>query len=123
MFKLLLIAGAGGFIGTCLRYLTGKLLHTATPAAFPWGTFAVNVAGCLLIGIFYGLAERHHPISPALNVFLITGLCGGLTTFSSFADDLWLQLDGRHFLLFALYLLSSIALGLLMVWFGRSLVR
>ena len=121
MFKLLLIAGAGGFIGTCLRYLTGKLLPASSP--FPWSTFAVNAAGCLLIGIFYGLAERHHPISPALNVFLITGLCGGLTTFSSFADDLWLQLDGRRFLLFALYLLSSIALGLLMVWLGRCSVR
>jgi len=123
MFKLLLAAGAGGFLGTILRFLCGKLLRFAAPAAFPWSTFAVNVVGCLLIGIFYGMAERHNLLSPAVNVFLITGFCGGLTTFSSFADDLWLQLDGHAYLHFALYLLSSIALGLLAVWLGRSLVR
>lgn len=123
MFKLLLAAGAGGFLGTVLRYLCGKLLRSAAPAEFPWSTFAVNAAGCLLIGIFYGMVERHHSLSPVSSVFLITGLCGGLTTFSSFADDLWLQLDGRAFLHFALYLTGSLALGLLMVWIGRSLVR
>ncbi len=87
MLKLMLVAGAGGFFGTCLRYLSGKLFHWLAPAsAFPWSTLTVNVVGSLLIGIFYGLADRHNMLTPAMNVFLITGFCGGLTTFSSFAD-------------------------------------
>ena len=124
MLKLMLVAGAGGFFGTCLRYLSGKLFHWLPPAsAFPWSTLTVNVVGSLLIGIFYGLADRHNMLTPAMNVFLITGFCGGLTTFSSFADDLFLQLQGREFLHFALYLVGSLALGLMMVWVGRMLVR
>ena len=90
MFKAMMLAGLGGFIGTCLRFLTGKLAHVITVSAFPWGTFAVNVIGSFVIGIFFGLAEKTHVISPSMNVFLITGFCGGFTTFSSFADDsLW----------------------------------
>lgn len=87
MFKAMIIAGLGGFIGTCLRFLTGKLAHVITVSAFPWGTFAVNIIGSFVIGIFFGLAEKTHVISPSMNVFLITGFCGGFTTFSSFADD------------------------------------
>ena len=86
----MLIAGLGGFLGTCLRYLVGRYIHHIAPAAnFPWGTFAVNVVGSLLIGLLYGLAERHRLLSPALSALLITGFCGGLTTFSSFSDDLY----------------------------------
>lgn len=124
MFKLMLIAGAGGFVGTSLRYLCGKLFHWIAPAAaFPWSTLTVNVIGSLLIGIFYGMAEKHNLLTPAMNVFLITGFCGGLTTFSSFADDLFLQLQGHEFLHLVLYLLASLLLGLLMVYIGRTLVH
>ena len=77
MFKAMIIAGLGGFIGTCLRFLTGKLAHVITVSAFPWGTFAVNIIGSFVIGIFFGLAEKTHVISPSMNVFLITGFCGG----------------------------------------------
>ncbi|MDE6858650.1 MAG: CrcB family protein, partial [Alistipes sp.] len=61
MFKAMIIAGLGGFVGTCLRFLTGKLCHVVwTHSAFPWGTFAVNVVGSFLIGILFGLAEKHN---------------------------------------------------------------
>ena len=53
MFKAMLIAGAGGFIGTCLRYLVGKLAHYVFSSPFPWGTFAVNIIGSFVIGIFF----------------------------------------------------------------------
>ena len=119
----MLIAGLGGFIGTCLRFLTGKLAHVLTTSAFPWGTFAVNIIGSFVIGIFFGLAERNHVISPSMNVFLITGFCGWFTTFSSFADDMYLLLQQRHWLCFGLYVGLSFLLGLLLVWLGRSLVR
>ena len=63
MFKAMLIAGAGGFIGTCLRYLVGKLAHYVFSSPFPWGTFAVNIIGSFVIGIFFGMAEKAHLIS------------------------------------------------------------
>ncbi len=123
MFKAMIIAGLGGFIGTCLRFLTGKFFHAVTTSAFPWGTFSVNVIGSFLIGIFFGLAERSNVISPSMNVFLITGFCGGFTTFSSFADDMYLMLQQRHWLSFGLYVGLSFLLGLAMVWLGRSMVK
>lgn len=123
MFKAMLIAGLGGFIGTCLRFLTGRLCHLLTDSPFPWGTFAVNIAGSFLIGLFFGLAEKHDVISPSMNVFLITGFCGGFTTFSSFADDLYLLLEQKHWLTFGLYVGLSFLLGVLLVWAGRSIVK
>ena len=123
MFKAMIIAGVGGFIGTCLRFLTGKFFHAVTSSAFPWGTFSVNVIGSFVIGIFFGLAERSNVISPSMNVFLITGFCGGFTTFSSFADDMYLMLQQRHWMSLGLYVGLSFLLGLAMVWLGRSLVK
>ena len=123
MFKAMIIAGFGGFIGTCLRFLTGKFANYLCASAFPWGTFAVNIIGSFIIGIFFGMAEKTHLISPSMNVFLITGFCGGFTTFSSFADDMYLLLKGSHWLYFILYVVLSFALGLLLVWLGRSLIK
>lgn len=123
MLKSMFIAGLGGFIGTCLRYLTGKMCHALVVTAFPWGTFVVNIVGSFLIGIFFALAEKGGVISPAMNVFLITGFCGGLTTFSSFADDMYLLLQERHWLIFLLYATLTFALGLLMVLLGRWTVK
>lgn len=123
MFKAMIIAGCGGFIGTCLRFLTGKFCHVVCNSPFPWGTFAVNVIGSFVIGLFFGLAEKAHVISPAMNVFLITGFCGGFTTFSSFSDDMFLLLQQKHGLYFGLYVGLSFLLGLLMVWLGRSLIK
>lgn len=123
MIKAMLIAGLGGFIGTCLRYLVGKFAHVLFAAPFPYGTFIVNVVGSLIIGILFGLAEKTNLISTHMNVFLITGFCGGFTTFSSFADDMYLLMQNKHWGYFALYLGLSIVLGLVMVFIGRGLVR
>ena len=123
MWKLIFLAGAGGFLGSCLRFLVGRYIHWIAPAAqFPWGTFLVNIVGSLLIGLLYGLAERHALTSPAMSALLITGFCGGLTTFSSLSDDLYLLLTNNQGLLFVLYLSLTFALGLLMVFLGREIV-
>ena len=123
MFKAMLIAGLGGFAGTCLRFLTGKLCQTLCVAAFPWGTFAVNIAGSFIIGLLFGLAEKTNLLSAQMNVLLITGFCGGFTTFSSLSNDMFVLMQQRHWLLLGAYVVGSFALGLLMVWCGRSLVR
>lgn len=123
MLKSMLIAGLGGFIGTCLRYLTGKMCQALVAGVFPLGTFVVNVVGSFLIGIFFALAEKGGVISPAMNLLLITGFCGGLTTFSSFADDMYLLLQQRHWLIFLLYATSTFVVGLVMVMLGRWAVK
>lgn len=123
MLKAMLLAGLGGFIGTCFRFLTGKLCRLFTDSPFPYATLAVNMAGCFIIGILFGLAEKNNALSPQMNALLITGFCGGLTTFSSFADDMFLLIEQRHFLSFGLYAGASFACGLMLVWLGRSLIK
>ena len=123
MIKAMLIAGLGGFMGTCLRYLTGRLCHLWELGGFPLGTFVVNIVGSFIIGALLGLAERNNFITPTMNVLLVTGFCGGFTTFSSFADDMYLLLQQRHWIVFLLYATLTFALGLLMVLLGRWAVK
>ena len=123
MFKAMIIAGLGGFIGTCLRFLVGKFFHLVTTSPFPWSTFVVNIVGSFIIGLLFGLVEKTNLISSSMNLLLITGFCGGFTTFSTMADDMYLLVEQKHWGLFALYICSSLILGFLFVWAGRSLVR
>ncbi len=122
MIKSILIAGAGGFLGTCLRFLAGRLATALGAGIFPWGTLSVNLAGSFLIGILFGLAERGNMISPQMNLLLITGFCGGLTTFSSMSHDMLTLIQDRHFAYFAAYTGASFIFGLLLVWLGRAIV-
>ncbi len=123
MIKLMFIAGIGGFVGTALRFLVGHAAKAIHPAAvMPWGTLVVNIAGCLVIGILYGLFEQRHLLSPTANALLITGFCGGFTTFSTFADDIYLMMAQRHWLCFAAYLSASVVIGVMMVMLGRYIV-
>lgn len=121
--KMMLLAGVGGFVGTCLRYLTGRLCHLWSLGGFPLGTFVVNVVGCFVIGALLGLAEQRNLLSPTMNVMLVTGFCGGFTTFSSFADDIFLLMQQRSWMLLTLYAGMSLVLGVAMVWLGRAVVK
>ena len=123
MIKAMLIAGLGGFMGTCLRYLTGRLCHLWELGGFPLGTFVVNIVGSFIIGALLGLAERNNFVTPTMNVLLVTGFCGGFTTFSSFADDIFLLMQQRNWTIFAIYTSLSIILGVFFVWIGRSAVK
>lgn len=123
MLRTMLIAGMGGFLGTCLRYLTGRLCGMMVVSTFPIGTFVVNILGSLLIGVLFGLAERSNVISPTMSALLITGFCGGFTTFSSFANDTYMLLSQRHWFVMVLYTSMSIILGVLMVVAGRMLIK
>ncbi|MBQ5704087.1 MAG: fluoride efflux transporter CrcB [Alistipes sp.] len=123
MIKTMLIAGLGGFVGTCMRFLTGKLCNLLVVGTFPLGTFAVNIVGSFIIGLLFGAAERTHAITPAMSALLITGFCGGFTTFSTFADDIYLLLQNRHYLTLAIYAGGTIVLGIALVWAGRTLMK
>ncbi|MCM1066710.1 MAG: fluoride efflux transporter CrcB [Muribaculaceae bacterium] len=119
MIKMMLIAGLGGFFGTCLRFLVGRLLVSELPLA----TFTVNIVGCFIIGLVFGLMERTQIISGEAGVLLAVGFCGGFTTFSSLANELWLMAANGRWLMAALYLAASVLAGVLLVWAGRALVR
>lgn len=123
MLKMMLIAGVGGFLGTCTRFLIGKWSNVLFPGAFPMGTLLVNLIGCFIIGILFGLLERTNVITTGQNALLITGFCGGFTTFSSFANDMWVLGNRGDWLTFGLYLGASVAGGLLLVCAGRALIR
>ncbi len=73
MIKILLIIGTGSFIGGVSRFLASRYIQNAVISSFPFGTFIVNVSGCFLIGLFYGLSERGNFISPEWRMFLTVG--------------------------------------------------
>jgi len=120
--KELLLVCVGSFFGGGARYLVGKMVQTWLSVAFPWGTMAVNVLGCFLIGLFSGLSLGGQ-ISPSTKLILTTGFCGGFTTFSTFMNEnLLLGRDGS-LLPAVLYTIASLALGLLAVILGYQLVK
>ncbi len=123
MIKEMLIAGAGGFAGTCGRYLVSRFCAFTIPGAFPTGTLAVNLIGCFAAGILFGLAEKADVMSPGAAALLVTGFCGGFTTFSTFANDMWKLSDKGDWLILALYLAASIIGGFLLVCAGRAIIR
>lgn len=123
MIKMMLIAGIGGFFGTCGRFLIGKWSAGIWHGAFPMGTFLVNIIGCFIIGILFGLLEKTHVLSPRENLLLITGFCGGFTTFSTFANDMWVLGNKGDWTTFILYLVLSIVIGVLLIFAGRAIIR
>src|SRR6185312_10780061 len=85
--KPLLLIGAGGAIGSICRYLMTICVSKHMTIAFPMGTFLVNISGCFVIGLLFGLATRYAWLDADWRLFLITGICGGYTTFSSFSYE------------------------------------
>ena len=114
-----LLVGLGGALGAIARWkLGGWVLHLTVQQKFPYATFAVNVAGCLAIGILAGLAERHDMFGQATRLFLFTGLLGGFTTFSAFGLETFYLLRRGEPWVAALYVGASVLVGLAAVWAG-----
>ena len=112
----------GGGTGALLRYLASGFVQNRTDSFFPWGTFAVNVSGCFIMGVLWNLFENV-PVSPAVRIFFITGILGGYTTFSSFGiETINLMRDGETARALANILLSN-ALGIAAVFAGIFLSR
>ena len=120
MKQLLLVFVGGGF-GSALRYVIGKYLNNT--GGFPWGTFAVNILGSLLIGIILGFAAKNNTLSQNQTLLLATGFCGGFTTFSAFAYENHVFLKSGDFTSFALYTIASFVVGFLAVFLGLYLVK
>ena len=118
MTKLMLMVFLGGGIGSMLRY-AAQLLFAGriTPGSFPWSTFAVNLAGSFLIGLFYALSARFH-LSDDVRLFLTTGLCGGFTTFSTLSHESVTMIRQGCYGTFLIYAAASIALGVAAAFAG-----
>ena len=124
MLKNILLVALGGAAGSVARYLLSKAIQDTAATAFPWGTMAVNVAGCLLIGLLYGLASGDGTrLGADLKLMLTVGFCGGFTTFSTFANESLTLAKTGDALLSAAYIGSSVALGVLAVMAGAQLAK
>lgn len=120
----------GGGLGSLGRYLLQGLVQERAAlsargwaALFPWGTLAVNLSGCFAIGLLAGLFEARWPARPELRVFLLVGVLGGFTTFSTFGFETWSLARGGGLLLAAGNALASVLLGYLGVALGAALAR
>ncbi len=120
--KHLLLVFLGGGFGSVLRYLIGKYLNSAE-TGIPYGTFAANILGSLLIGIILGLAAKNDTLTQNQTLLLATGFCGGFTTFSSFAYENHVFLKSGDFTSFAIYTIASFVVGFLAVFLGMFLVK
>jgi CrcB protein len=121
MKQLLLVFVGGGF-GSVLRFIIGKWLNNSENG-IPYGTFAANIIGSLLIGIILGLAAKNETLSQSQTLLLATGFCGGFTTFSSFAYENHVFLKAGDFTSFAIYTIASFVIGFLAVFLGLYLVK
>ncbi|NMS90852.1 fluoride efflux transporter CrcB [Clostridioides difficile] len=116
----ILCVGIGGFSGAILRYLISLRF---AGAKFPFGTLIVNVMGGVLIGFIMEMSTRTDYISDNLKLFLVTGLMGGLTTFSTFSFENVKFFDSGNYMLFGLNIFLNLTLSILGVFVGRTLCR
>lgn len=121
--SLVLLAAAGGAIGAALRHLTSTLCGHLFAGAFPWGTFAVNVAGSLAMGLLVALFAVRWNAPLEVRVFLATGVLGGFTTFSAFSMDFAFLIERKAYLAAAGYAGGTMALCLAAVFAGLALGR
>ena len=114
--------GVGGFIGSICRYLIG-LIPLKEGYVFPVKTFVINLCGSFLIGMIAALAAKHDSLSPKLILFLKAGVCGGFTTFSSFALETGDLLKQGNIVTAVVYAVLSMVIGVLVVFAGQEIIR
>lgn len=110
MLKELLYVGVGGAVGSIMRYLV-SLAVKYSDTGFPWATFAVNIVGCLAIGLLFGYTSRNPSFSSNINLLLAVGVCGGFTTFATFSKECLQMLQAGNHWMCAIYIVGSVVLG------------
>lgn len=124
MFREFLIVGTGSFVGGGLRYVVARMCTVwLAGLAFPLGTFAVNVVGCLLIGFLSGLQWTHGLMNGTTRLLLVTGFCGGFTTFSTFMNENTTLARDGNIAMVAVYTAASVVVGFLCVILGNYIAK
>ena len=118
----ILAVGAGSFIGGVARHLV-SLAMKGIGKGFPWATLTVNLLGCLLIGLLWGLLSRNATESTSWGLFLTVGLCGGFTTFSTFSKEALTMLQAGQIGGFATYVVVSVLAGIALAALGYYVAR
>lgn len=119
----LLFAGLGGFLGSALRYWISTATYRWLGESFPYGTLAVNIIGCLLIGFLMTFFEERFVINPNLRIFLTVGILGGFTTFSSFSYETMALLQEGSYWLGSVNVIASLTICLCATALGAALGR
>ena len=116
------VVGSGGFLGALARYGLSGLVHRQVPlATFPYGTLVVNLLGCFIIGVLAGLAESRQLFGPESRTFVLIGILGAFTTFSTFGYETFAMLRDDEYLQAAANIGMHVILGLALVWLGYAL--
>lgn len=123
MIRNILLIGIGGFIGSVARYFVSLLNLSINFHSIPVGTLLVNVIGSFIIGFLTGIAEKSTILTAEWRLFLMVGLCGGFTTFSSFANENLVLLHNGQIFSLLLYTGLSIFIGFLAVWLGYAVTN
>jgi fluoride exporter len=115
---------AGGIVGSLMRWLVALVLPSV-PGSFPWPTLFANVTGCVLIGFYSALTgpDGRLFVDPRTRQFVLTGICGGYTTFSGFSIEMLRFLQAGDSVQAAVYLAVSVTSWLAAVWLGDILAR
>jgi CrcB protein len=121
MIKNVFLVILGGGFGSMTRYLISYFFTKNTISTFPWATFIANSLGCLLIGLLFGYIHKNNLQNETLKLLLITGFCGGFTTFSTFSLENIQFIQNHNYNLAIIYTLASILVGFLTVIIGFKL--
>lgn len=123
MINNILMVGLGGGLGSMLRYLVQKWMQQPAPGAFPTATLLVNITGCFFIGLLWGWISRSVQVSEETRLLLMTGICGGFTTFSAFTlESIGLLRENKTGLLL-LYISGSVIMGLIATYIGIRITK
>lgn len=123
MLKSMIIVGIGSFIGGSLRYVTSTMMKNVCGQDFPWGTLTVNLLGCLVFGLIFALFSKYATTSSPWYLLFTTGICGGFTTFSTFANESMQMLQSGNIGGFIGYVSTSVIGGIALIGLDYWIIK